>query len=730
MITISLDEQGVFENNVSPAGDIVMIAGVVYDDAGDSYDVEREKSRIRKYFGTVCQKVRTVYPQALHIGHAQDNKVKAVKEEYSATLGEFLKEGTYRGQAVLSSDEKPRAGKYYVYALVKSRKGKPNLTGTDVSNLIDENIASNLYMHMVEDVLSRLLFYNNEFTDQGEVAFDLATRVYKGGAGENLSEHIDIGYKTKAVSDGKLVFLTNADVFRTALEREMLSQKDNAINIKSLLARSINYENANAGHELLYMADAVCTCLGFNNGYGRNKPYLTKVWEKMHELSGNNRLLFSYDKVDTGFINAWKWAVNGDIYKALSVEFDTMSLDSEAAGFYEQVWERELLKILINSADAATITMAVRKYFQSTRNNNIDQKKLIFIFERLEKIAENVIFSNSQDKAVLYDLYDGGVSAYNHIGNPGKARECAEKCKHYMRFAGVEREIRNRNKVAISLCDSFRYKEAEELVRASYEYYKTSYEAQKKYFGGNVLYNSVEFGIVCSQLGQIYGYMRDIRAEHVFMDALSLMEEGTADYYITESYLLHYYLQTNNREQYEIYAREYFGGNENLHNQLEYLITEGSAEKNPIISLKFALFVYLKSVVTFYLEEISDELMQKLLNIESVISDANENGKKQIKGHPWEISYKYLAMIAFKAKNLRISADYVKKINTCMKDTGSTIEIIKLFGEVELSKFRTPELNIQNKIRHLCGLIEEINPAIRGMDSFEELEKIVTYTYR
>lgn len=730
MITISLDEQGVFENNEFPSGAIVMIAGVVYDDAGDSYDMVREKSRIKKYFELVCQNCHAVYPRALHVGHGQDNKVRLVKEEYSATIGDFLKKGTYKGQVVISCDGKPRMGKYYVYALVKSRRGKQNLISTDVSNLINENVASNLYLHMVEDVLSRLLFYNNEFIDQEEAAFDLATRVYKGRVGENLSEHTNIGYRTQLVNDGELVFLTNADVFRTALERDMLSEQENDIAIKFLMARSINYNDANAGHELLYIADAVCTCLGFNNDYGTNKPYLTKVWERMHRLSGNNRLLFSYDDVDTGFANAWKWAENGDIYKALSVEFDSINLENEVAGFYEQVWEGELLKLLMKKADASTITMAVRKYSQSTRNNNINQQKLIFIFERLEKIAGNVVFLNSQDKSVLYDLYDAGVSAYNHIGNSDKAKECVDKCKEYMRFVGMEREIRNRNKAAVSLCDSFRYIEAEHMVRASYEYYKVSYEAQKKFFDGSALCNSVEFGIVCSQLGQIYGYMGDPRAENMFFEALNLLEKETADYYITESYLLHYYLETKDQDKYEMYAKEYYGGNYDLCKQLEYIILEGSTEKNPIISLKFALFVYLKSIVTFYLDEIPEELMQKLLDIESAISDINQNGMKQINGHPWEISYKYLAMIAFKAEKHKVAAGYMKKINTCIIDKGSTIEIIKLFGEVELLKTKSPEVDVTNKVEQICKLIESENPMLKGINSFEALEGVVKYTYR
>lgn len=730
MITISLDEQGVFENNELKEGAIVMIAGIVYDDIGDVSDAEREKTRIKKYFELICKNCHAKYPAALHFGHGQDNKVKAIKQEYTSTLGEFLKKGTYKGRIVNSTDGQTRVGKYYVYALVKSRDGKPHLIRPEVSNLLNENVASNLYMHMVEDVLSRLLFYNIDFMNQEEVAFDLATRIYKGETGEDLSEHTNMGYGTRSVRDGELVFLTNSDVFRTALEREMLLADENGIDIQYLSARSINYKDANKGHEFLYLADAVCTCLGFDNDYGVNKPYLIKVWNRMGKLTGNNRLLFSYDAVDTGFASAWRMVENGDVYKALSIEFDTLNVENEVASFYKQVWEKQLFELILRKVDASAFTVAVRRFSQSIRNNNINQRKVVFIFEQLEKLVNNISFANNQDKAVLYEFYDAGVSAYNHIGSSERARECLDKCKYYVRFIGIEKEIRNRNKAAVGLCDSFKYQEAEKIVAANYEYYKDSYKAQKKIFGEEALYNSAEYGIVCSQLGQIYSYMCDERAEKMFHEALGLLEKGTPDYYITESYLLHYYLETKDIEQYEVYANEYFGYNDDLLKQLEYLIIEGSVEKNPLVSLKFAMYVYLKSIVTFYLDEISEELKCRLLNIEETISNICENGKKQINGHPWEITYKYLAIIAFKAKEPKITNKYLKKINSCIENEGTIIEIIKRFGELELSKLRSPELNIEGKIEQVWQLIKKENPTLKGTNTLEALEKIITYTYR
>lgn len=731
MITISLDEQGVFENNTDAAGNIVMVAGIVYDDKNHPEDTEAEKSRVRKYFEQVCKGKGAAYPQALHIGHGQDRAVRFVKQEYAKTLGAFLKEGTYQGRRILSGDGKRRLGEYYVYAIVKSRQGKQALVQSGISNLINENQASNLYMHMVEDVISRLLFYNNEFIAKEEVSLDLATRVYMGQPGEDLSEHTDIGYRTRDLRNKEMVFLTNADVFRTALERDMLLEEENDIMVKSLTARSIDYDDAGAGHEFLYLADAVCTCLGFGNEYGIRKNYLDKTWERMEELAGDKRLLFCYDAVDTEYTKAWRLALEGNIYKALSVAFDAFNRAGEAAAFYKQVWEQPLCEKLKKSADASAIATAVRKFAQSARNNNITQQKLVYIFEKLKSLAETIAFSNVQDKAVLYELYDAGVAAYNHVGNPQKARECAEKCREHAGLVGIEKEIRNRNKQVVGLCDSFRYPEALKIAETSYKYYEISYEAQKNLFGEDVIYNSLEYGIACSQLAQVYSFMQDARAELLFQKALSLMEKATADYYITESYLLHYYLQTGEREKYETYAKEYFGGHEDLEEQLEYIISAGSAEKNPILSLKFAMYVYLKGIAIFYCDEISEELALKLADINGTIQAVDAAGLAQLNGHPWEISYKYLAMIMYKKNNARAAESYVTKMNACLKVKGSTLEIIQLLGDAEVARLREPDVDNSLKIQRICELIAVENPAYAGMEqSLEEIQRVVTYTYR
>lgn len=733
MITISLDEQGLFENKDSSLNNIIMIAGIVYDDCGDSFEAEREKTRIRKYFEMVCESCENAeYPCDLHIGNnnRRNNKVRQVKRKYSSTLGDFLKKGQYEGRDILC-DGRHRTGKYYTYAFVKSKDGKQHLAKADIGNLINENNASNLYMHMVEDVLSKLLFYNNIFANQKEVAFDLATRIYKGGIEEDISNYTDIGYGIKTLNDGKLVYLTNTDVFRTSLERDMLSKNKTDIEIKYLNTRSIRYTNntRDDGYEFLYLADAVCTCLGFNNNYLND--YLDNTWERMEKLTGNNRLLFSYDNVDTEFTRAWEAVENGYIYNALDIAFDILQPENVETKFYKKVWEKELFLLISKKIDVSAFIIAIEQYSRSMRNNNINQQKMIYIYKQLEKLIQNISFSDSWDKTILYDFYTAGASAYNHIGNSQKANECLNKRKEYIPFISMEKEIRNRNKLSVSLCGSFRYLEAEKIAMKNYQYCNAMYEIQSKIFKNDILYNSTEYGVTCSQLGQIYSYMLDERAENMFCEALNILKKGTPDYYITESYLLHYYLTIKNKEKYTKYAKEYFGGNDDLQKQLHYLILAGSDKKNPIISLKFAIYVYLKSITTFYLNanDISKELISQLLNIEQTISNICKSAGKEINGHPWEISYKHLAIIALYFKETKIATEYTKKIDTCIKNKGNTARVIEFFNKAELLKLKNK--NYDSEIKQIQKLLISLNPTLLNkIKSFEDLEEIITYMYR
>ena len=169
--------------------------------------------------------------------------------------------------------------------------------------------------------------------------------------------------------------------------------------------------------------------------------------------------------------------------------------------------------------------------------------------------------------------------------------------------------------------------------------------------------------------------MEDARAEEDFLNALKTMDPETPDRLITESYLLHYYISSGNKEKYEELAREYFGGKNSLKDQFNYLAREG-ARQQARFSLKFAAYVYIKALYKFYLENIPEKLINKLKDIDTSLSNLNKEAEKQINGHPWEIIYKYLALIMRRYNEGEVASAYEDKIKMFADQSEGIIQSI------------------------------------------------------
>lgn len=72
-----------------------------------------------------------------------------------------------------------------------------------------------------------------------------------------------------------------------------------------------------------------------------------------------------------------------------------------------------------------------------------------------------------------------------------------------------------------------------------------------------------------SQRGQVYAFKREQCAEAEFRAALVHFEEASANYKITQSYLLQYYLDTGNKEAYLEEAEGYFGRKNKVNRSIE-----------------------------------------------------------------------------------------------------------------------------------------------------------------
>lgn len=580
---------------------------------------------------------------------------------------------------------------------------------------------------MIEDVVIRLLFCNPYLDGRiKDVKLELATRVCVNPLQE-YPEHERLGYPV-VQKRNKFVYLTDADVFRTAIDREMLENEAEEMNI-SLQAKSIKYEAAVPDEEFLYLADAVCSILGFRVSY-KNTAYFDKIWQKMGNLVGEHkRILWSYDTADTFFVRAWKAMKRGELYKAVCNMFEATKQKSEVTEFYKNAWSRFFYDRIAKNLDFDQLKTAISDCARSTRKNKIDNDKLVYAVEQLERLCTGFHFASSGDRVIFYDLYSSAMAAYNHQGLPDKAAECRQKLSEYEKYISIEQGIRNRHRETVSMCDKLDYDQALAIAGPSCEYYEKSIALQQQTMATG--FNNVEFGIACSQLGQVYAYQGNPQAEKYFLKALELIDRETGDYFITEAYLLHYYLQTGEREKYESFAKEYFGGKTGLDEQLSCIL-DAAGQGNPALNYRFALHVYLRAVYEFYLGEIPEQTLSRLMELEKLLEEAMPHNERRTSYHPWEINFKYLALIAAQKDYLAKAGAFIDSLRKFYAPAGSVVDVIKQYGEIEVLGTLEPERAQTEKLAKLCQLIEKLNPKLAGKvePDFESISKWITFSYR
>ena len=193
MFTYALDEYGDFEG-LKNTNKPIYIGGVIYDDHSIRREEVIERKRIKAYYKSVISEAASIanctsnfsYPEALHSNGDADrnrNVVRPVKEIVKSTLAEFIRRGTYKGNKLQYEDRngtlrdfQDRNGEYYIFIILKSDQGMTRLLSQNANILAKDDYASNLYFHMADELISRLIFNNPLIDDIQEISLDIATR--------------------------------------------------------------------------------------------------------------------------------------------------------------------------------------------------------------------------------------------------------------------------------------------------------------------------------------------------------------------------------------------------------------------------------------------------------------------------------------------------------------------------------------------------------------------------
>lgn len=486
------------------------------------------------------------------------------------------------------------------------------------------------------------------------------------------------------------------------------------------------------------MADIICSVLGDRCVKYAPEESIKEFKRRADSYTGHkNNLIFAHAVVDTCFQKSWTKLEEKNYYNSLRLAYETIHMDKPYASFYEKIWIHALRERLKKETSLIDYKLSVERLYDYTQQNNISQDKLMYIFTALEEMKDQMEYKEESQKAVLYQLYNSGVSAYCHLGKPDIAKQYFEKCKEYARHIDFETFIRTRDKLSVCLCDEFSYKEAEKLAEENV-FSHEEMSPLRRIILNDDSEKLLNYGRALSQWGQTLAFQRKTTAEEQFRKALQQMEENSPNYFITLSYLLHFYLDMDMKDKYKTESVWYFGGKTALNEQFSYILTEGNKGRDGKISLKFALYVFVRGISRYYSQKIDGQLFSELMNIEAVIKKKGERAETQIGGHPWELIYKHLAFIAWDKGNKNKAVEYMKKTKTAVKAPGKTIDMLCWFGQMEFALYTGKKESAEKYFNKAPDTFEkngEFWEELRSKEGFEEAyhylnSTIFTFMYR
>lgn len=756
MITISLDEYGEFEKEENKP---LFIGGLIYDDMGNPGEEQEERKRIAAYYKRVVADAKAMeedagedfrYPNALHSNEDKNRDtqvVKPVKEKVSQTLAEFIMDGTYEGEALIGENGRKlrtRYGKYHLFVILKSDDGKKSLLTGHANMLARDDYAANRYFHMASSVVNRIIFHNPIYNGKvPPVNIDIATR--STGNTVQLDEEIRKEFQRQAYRENELKHdagytyysIMNADIYRTIIAQEMVNSGNTSVEIEKIYVRSIQYHEDAKKMEFLYLSDSICSMLGFRLKGNSADDWLDQIKERVHDLNPKEEnLIFGYDEIDNDFTAAWEQYERKNLYQALSISYDAKNKKGKFAQHYREVWFPYLERRVKTTISPQYFTKSVNELSDMLMINNLDQEKLLYMMQQFEEMVEQVAQkyrSIDMRSRVLYKLYDAGVSAYCHIGAARQALEYYEKCKQFAFYVGIDEFLRTNNKIAVCLESSFEWEKALEIAKETREHQELVSEMKRTILQMPEENTFLDEAKTISQMARILAEKRDPLAENTFREALAKMEYGSANYKITQSYLLHYLADTRQKEAFEQEAKDYFDGRDTYNQRLKYIL-KLDEQTDSAFSSEFALYVLLRGLYYFGKEQISEEFWKKLCSIDLTIE--KREGKAP-SGHPWEISYKYLELLAIARGDEENRKKFHTLKRTCIRQRGDFMVVLELFGDAETADFAgddamRDELTEQlvTKLQEKFEFMKTVSFSEDGLERYRELEQYFTFMNR
>lgn len=733
MLSIFLDESGDFEDS---AYNVKFIGGLIY--TGD--DLEEESKRLEDYLKTRCSKLNINYPQGIHTTE-QNNAPESVK------IKEIIKDSLV---SYIRSN-----GKYNFVYLIKGKNTKSYINNT--SNIVEERNASNLYDNMIANLIQNFLFYNPYLKDE-KYKLNIATRI-AAVPKENKSkieEYESLGYEGRlSKANNKYIFHLNSNTgIKSAISSKIIENRmDKDIQTIDLQVETINYKKYSHQKRkpttpFLYAADIACDIIKTtiaNVSDSKNKYrntgnklknirqsdfYITETISELEKISGNNAFAWAYDDIE-GLWGDLNLAIyRKDLLSALEYLYEIKTSNSPFAEFYYNFWCKDLIedmKTIFNEDELELYLSKIEAY--SLNKDKAKYEKGLFIAKYINKFLSSLNIRH-KDK-YIFKLNDILLRGYNHRGDTINGYKCIEICRQrkdqidtleYIEFMTRELQV---------YVNEFNYDkciEKAEEIQLYLSIYKDmeekiANELDKKPVG------NIRIGKILSSLGQFYSFKNEkALALENFEQALIEFEGSDIDIETTKSYIMHLAIAQKDYELFIKYANELWKDKE-----LE-LIFEDIVESKS----RFKLFVYLKAINAFYLTDLGSQLWNKILT-----TDYNKAGFEIV--HPWELIYKYMAIISLKKGFEREGQNRIEKIDEVF-EKAETIKLINMYSRIEYftlesqldeKKNKDNDKKIQIQKKDMINLLDKypkirevFEPAISDNEiNLETIKDIFSYMY-
>ena len=449
----------------------------------------------------------------------------------------------------------------------------------------------------------------------------------------------------------------------------------------------------------------------------------------------------------------YRFTDSGKMRKTLSALMESIQAykTSDYYGLFELAYSMLTSRGEINvdglKFDGRSFSASVDALSGSLYQREPNVEKCLFIFELLWKMKKK--FLAQIWSGDLISLIKSGIACYNHVGQSRKAYALFEELEGMKQQIHVLEYLSIRNRAAVFLADSYRYAKACEMMRenvSQLEKIKDTYKKTAQNLGMEAAdcHQVTDLARSYSALGQYMTFLRlwdsenDILLqgdpEAAFLKAIQEFGQQTINQNITYSHLLHYAIQRKDekgKQIFEKYRKVYFGREGNILEQMDETLEKWE--------FKYELYVLLKAIYTYYIEEVNDKFAEKIYGM------LTNRKLLNCKEHPIELIYRYMGLILYEYNKKRGTSpvdEYVKDafVNavTCMEpaqiDMEKDLTIIMCISYHSMWKFNCIT-GQENRNEELIEFLQEHcrrsgwKELREKLQQVQNLDKVFEYEY-